>query len=409
MLVMFAISMVVIIACSGLAIDIGRMYVTRTEAQSFVDALALAKAAEYIGAREENADDVWKRYNFNNESFTNYEVGYASSPGGTYSTTVPAAGSGNLYVRATTTVDVPLLLLRVLVPDDVGTVTATAVAGLEQVTSMAEGGFPTGVREVSGGFQVGTPYTIRWDQSASANLQTVWSCIGNERALSIPDKIAATAKFLSGENPFPGEDCSAAVKPTKTTDKILADIYPPWCAGNATPPFLQSLYDADPSKFEDADSLFAWDGLYFKYGTSFIKEALAFGYQEQLLSVDGYITYAPGKEGEPIPSSLWDVVNADSDQSTQIGKNPSDYNYDRADNYRLIIVPVVESSTVTGAQNGSAKIVSFQPFILLVEDDYPWDEYDKKGNWCATYYGGIVIGPEVPSNQNGVWQLRLIS
>lgn len=396
---MFAVSMAVILACSGLAIDIGRMYVTRTEAQSFVDALALAKAAEYIGARQADASDVWKRYNFNNDSFDgHYTIGYSSTFGGTYGGTAPE--SGPVYVRATATVDVPLTLLKVLVPDDAASVSASAVAVVEQVTSLAEGGFPIGVRERPGGFDksdIGVSYTIRWDYDARDDLINTWAYVGLNigSGATLDQKLAATAQYLSGSDPFP----SAPKKPNIA----------PWCAGDATPEFLQYLLSLGINFSDPPDTLFRWDGLYYKVGTSFITESLAFGYQEQVLTVGGSITYAPGKEGEPVPSTIWDVVDADTNQTTQMGVNPPTY-LPSGNGYRLFIVPIVSSDTYMGEQNGAAAVTGLEAFVLQVRSDYPWDEYDKKGNWCATYYGAMELGTGAPVDQpNGIWRLRLVS
>ncbi len=391
-LVMFAISMVVIIACSGLAVDVGRMYVTRTEAQSFVDSLALAKAAEYIGERDENSGDVWKRYNFNTESFTNYEVGYSSSLGGTYSTEKPE--SGNVYVRATATVDVPLLLLRVLVPDDFGTVRATAVAGVERLTSAGEGTFPYAIRTPPSGpsgFVLDVPYTFRWGNNVSKDLEDAWKyVIANIPDAGLDAQLDATAEVLRGGNPFIGKN------PPNINE---------WCAGDATREFLMGLLGTGTSFDTVSGDLFSWNGGFFSGGTNTIVAAMAFGYQDQLVEEGDTISVATGVRQATVNELKW-VVSHDTDP-TSVTK--ATYLADPTGNgFRVIEVATVvfDTAYLKPGSGAVATVAAIEAFLLQPSGSYG----NPQSNWCATYYGGILAGSEGPIDQpSGVWVVKLIS
>lgn len=404
-LVMFAVAMVAILAGSGLAIDIGRMYVTRTEAQSFVDALALARAAEMIGSREPNAGDVWKLYNFNNESFDGADVtvDYSSSAGFGAGTVTPGPTAASLYVRARADVDVPLMLIRAVVPDEFATVSATAVAEVSQVTSLSEGSWPYTVRGIVGNFDtddIGTQYTFRWGNQAGADLMTAYNYVKNYRIANnmgteINAMLADTATILGGGNPF-ATPLTGQVKNINT-----------WCEGHATQEFLTLLNAADAFDDGIAPDAFSWTGSFFQGGTNDIVAAMAYGYQEIPVTVGEAVEVATGVRQATVNELEW-VINQDGEKTTNV---PSEYAASSLhNNMRVIIAPVVEAGTVflKPGSGATATIQSLAAFLLLVPAKTSYG--NPQSNWCAVYYGAVDANTKEPVERPaGVWRLRLIS
>lgn len=392
-LVLFAIAVVVLIASVGLAVDVGRMYVVRTEAQSFVDALALARLAEIVGARVPDGSDVWKRYDFDRETFGGAGVVLQYSAGSSFSagTFTTSPDSGTLYVRARATVPVPLSFLPVLVAERSRMVSAEAVAGLERITVMGAGGFPYAARSGIGGLVKGEQYTFRWGNNPSKDLQDAWDYVNRWMSDELLEtRLAATATVLGGGNPVSGRN-----PPNINT----------WCAGNATQQFVTALYNVDP--FEDGVSqdLFSWTGAYFQGGTRDIVDAMAAGYQDQVIVEGGQITVATGVR-QATQNELRRLIDYDSNQTTN---DPVLYDSVDPRDTRLIFSPVVSgigTAFLKPGSGASATVMTIEPFILRV----PSSDYGNPGsNWCAVYAGAREGGSGVPVNQgSGVWVLRLV-
>ncbi len=392
-LVLFAVAVVVLIASVGLAVDVGRMYVVRTEAQSFVDALALARAAEIVGARAPDGSDVWKRYDFDRETFGGAGVVLQYSAGSSFSagTFTTSPDSGTMYVRARATVPVPLSFLPVLVAERSRMVSAEAVAGLERITVMGAGAFPYAVRGGAGGLVKGEQYTFRWGNNVAKDVEDAWRYVNNNMSEApLETRLAATATVLGGGNPIPGRN-----PPNIST----------WCSGNATAQFVTALYYLDPFENGVSQDLFSWTGAYFQGGTREIMDAMAGGYQDQVVEEGGQISVATGVR-QATQQELRRMINYDTNQTT----NDPDL-YDSVDprNSRLIFSPVVSSVETAFLRPGagaSATVGAIEAFLLLV----PTGAYGNPGeNWCAVYAGAREGGSGVPVNHgSGVWVLRLV-
>jgi len=149
--VSFVILSIVLLGFIGLAVDAGRLYVSKTELQNAADACALAAAAALTGA---NADQLTAAENFGIATGTRNLVGMQDVPvtitpdqdvtfsqtlDGAYVTASAATGNElNMhYARCTLTEsNIPTVLIQVvnLLPGQnigAGTVRATAVASLE--------------------------------------------------------------------------------------------------------------------------------------------------------------------------------------------------------------------------------------------------------------------------------------
>src|SRR5947209_13813553 len=112
-LVTMALVIVGVFACSGLAIDVGRMFIAKNEAQAFCDASAMAAAGALDGtttgitrARALVTNSA-NRWNLGTASFTNAAVTFATTPAGPYLAN-PTSASGYMYARVTVTPSVDM-------------------------------------------------------------------------------------------------------------------------------------------------------------------------------------------------------------------------------------------------------------------------------------------------------------
>jgi Flp pilus assembly protein TadG len=175
-LVALTLGLVFLLGMAGLAIDIGRMYITKSEAQSFADSAAFAAALELDGTaagvtRAQTAvSNNPKKWEFQNDSFTGVTTSFASSAAGPFSTTPPNPPSGYYFARVQTSVSLPMYLMGPLAGQN-ASIAAAAVAGRAATTGTAGGEFPFSpyTRAASPdnaadpfGYQVGNQYTLRW-------------------------------------------------------------------------------------------------------------------------------------------------------------------------------------------------------------------------------------------------------
>lgn len=174
-LVALSLGLVFILGMSGLAVDIGRMYVTKSEAQSFVDSAAFSAALQLDGTaggitRALNAvNNNPKKWQFQNDSFTNVQTAFATASNGPW-VSVPGAPASYYFVQVQTTVSLPMYLIGALGSPN-STIAAGAVAGRTATTGVPGGEFPFSpyTRSASPdngadpfGYQVGNQYTLRW-------------------------------------------------------------------------------------------------------------------------------------------------------------------------------------------------------------------------------------------------------
>ena len=174
-LIALTLGLVFILGMSGLAVDVGRMYVTKSEAQSFVDSASFSAALQLDGTaagitRAQNAvaNDP-KRWQFQNDAFTNVQTAFGTSPNGPWVAN-PSPATNYYYAQVQTTVNLPMYLIGALGSTS-STIAAGAVAGRAGTTGVPGGEFPFSPYTRAGspdngsdpfGYQIGNDYTLRW-------------------------------------------------------------------------------------------------------------------------------------------------------------------------------------------------------------------------------------------------------
>lgn len=146
MLVATSLSLFFLMGVAGLAIDIGRMYITKAEAQAFADSAALTAATKLDGTSNgitnattaaTNDSDKWR---FDTTKFTSVSVSFSTSSTGSFVSS-PANASGYNFVQVYVSADLPMYLIRVF-SGPTAKVAASAIAGQSSVTSLNSGVFP---------------------------------------------------------------------------------------------------------------------------------------------------------------------------------------------------------------------------------------------------------------------------
>jgi Flp pilus assembly protein TadG len=190
-LVLMAISAFALFGIVGLAIDIGRMYVAKNEAQTFADAGAMMAGLQINGtaggimttAQLVAADT--NRYNLGNTAFTtsNAVLEYSIARTGPWVT--PAAASGApaaiTFARVTATAAVPLYFLPIVVSQTAVNIPGVAVSSqINIVPTASTRGMGTGLfpfapvaanpADATGnyGYSKGGYYTLEWGTKTDA-------------------------------------------------------------------------------------------------------------------------------------------------------------------------------------------------------------------------------------------------
>ena len=191
-LVATAVGMTVVLGAAGLAIDVGRAYVARSEVQAFADAAAIAAAAQLNGtsagitAAQSAAQNVPNKWNFGNSSISNPTIQFAQplvanaaqADPATW-TTAPATGSNYAFVQVTAGVDVPITLMQAVTSQATMHVTGTAQGGQVMVTTYMDGLLPfspivpNANDTVNYGYQTGQLYTLRYPSNGGQNAGNV--------------------------------------------------------------------------------------------------------------------------------------------------------------------------------------------------------------------------------------------
>jgi Flp pilus assembly protein TadG len=164
----------------GLTVDIGRMYITKNEAQTYADSAALAAVVELDGtnagldrARQAVTDNL-NRVNLGSQGLANSVVEFADSAAGPW-TANPLSAVNHRFVRVTASTPVPLLFLPAVVPTDSATVRSSAAGGQVQRDSFPDGTFPFSPfahNDIAPDFGLtpGEKHTLRWPSNPKVNV-----------------------------------------------------------------------------------------------------------------------------------------------------------------------------------------------------------------------------------------------
>ncbi|HXB69928.1 MAG TPA: pilus assembly protein TadG-related protein, partial [Candidatus Acidoferrales bacterium] len=136
-----SISMVFMLGVAGLAVDIGRMYITKNEAQAYVDSASLNAAIQLDGtsagitrATSALSRDTGK-WTFDTTAFSSVTTSFGTSSAGPFTATPPNPPTNYNYVQVAASVNLPMYLIRPL-SGPTATVGAAAVAGRRGVTTL---------------------------------------------------------------------------------------------------------------------------------------------------------------------------------------------------------------------------------------------------------------------------------
>jgi len=168
-----------VVGITGLAIDLGRLYVAKNETQTYVDSAALAAALELDGtsagfqrARDAVANSS-NQWNFGNNPFSGAQVEFSQNATGPWEAS-PMSAAGYRFVRVRAGVPVPMTFIRVVAEGATRPVNAEAVAGQVLVNGLSEGACPFSPLAHNGthpdyGLWNGGIFTLRWAANPKLN------------------------------------------------------------------------------------------------------------------------------------------------------------------------------------------------------------------------------------------------
>jgi Flp pilus assembly protein TadG len=172
-LLTMALTAVVLFAALGMAVDIGRMFIGKSEVQAFSDSASLSVAmlldgtTNGITAAQNAVANSANTWNLDTTKVTSYQLDFAQTAVGPWVTS-PNPATGYIYARVRGTVPVTLYFMGVLVPQKSQNVASLSVAGQIAQQSLGQGLGPyTAVGpdptdKTNFGLVPGNQYDIQW-------------------------------------------------------------------------------------------------------------------------------------------------------------------------------------------------------------------------------------------------------
>ena len=364
-LMTFAVSAVALFGALGMAVDIGRMFIAKTESQAFSDSAALAAALQLNGASSgitaaHNAvANNSNRWNFDSAALTNYTLTFGTSASGPWVSN-PSPATGYSYARVQATAPVNLFFIPVVVSVQTQNVISVSVAG--QVGST---GLPQGLG----------PFSAVGPTPSDPNFGLV---VGQEYDLQWPAYNGSRA------------GCTAL-----TPDQCF--VKPP-CSGDLASVTSMALVTQQWGA--------SVNGYWGSNANSTIDQEVLNVVQLQAVPVGGDIPMSSGNKSAEA-TALDTRVNEDGD----ITDNYPDYLSSSTRNgRRLIGVPVVTPTTVGGSAEG--QVLGYGSFLLLSNGNP--SNYYAAGNgndpFCAVYVGGYTQGGTGPAagGAGGYFKVKLV-
>ena len=172
-LLMMGAAAVALFGALGLAVDVGHMFIAKTETQAFCDSAAMAATLQLNGtsdgitAAQNAVANNSNNWNMDTARIPTYQVDFATSAAGPWSTN-PSPATGYIYARVQATAPVNLFFIPVVVSQQVQNVNSIAVGGqISDANSIPVGLGPlTAVgpnpNDPNFGLVVGQQYDIQW-------------------------------------------------------------------------------------------------------------------------------------------------------------------------------------------------------------------------------------------------------
>jgi Flp pilus assembly protein TadG len=348
----------------GLAIDVGHMFVAKTETQAFCDSAALAASLQLDGTSNgivaaqnavANSKNFW---NFDTAAITNYTLDFATSATGPWSTNPNAAGI--TYARVRATAPVSLFFIPVVVSQQSQNVNSLGVGG--QIPY--GGALPQGLGPFSAVGPDPTDPTGNFGLIPGGQYDIQWPAYNGSRA-----------------GCGPGNPDKCFVRPT--------------CA--------------DESKKSKQEVVAQWgasvNGYWGSNNNRTIDQEVLDVIQLQSVDIGSDIVMTNGNKNAEA-TALDTRVNEDGDiiDNTATAYFTSDTKNLR----RLIALPIVTPVLVGGVAEGY--VLQYGSFLLL-SNGSPSNYYASgSGNdpFCAVYVGGYTQGGSSGSGKAGYYQAKLV-
>jgi Flp pilus assembly protein TadG len=332
---MMAIASIALLGVLGMAVDIGRMFIAKTETQAYCDSAALAAALALDGTSTgislaqtavANSANTW---NLNTTKVANPTLTFATSSSGPWSSN-PSPATGYIYASVSATVPLKLYFIPVVVGSTTQNVTSGAVAAQVSITSFPQGlapysGVSTNTTPPNFGLVVGNSYDIQWPASNAGGFITP-PCAG--------DSLASQQAVLNNWGSTSG-----------------------YWGASSNSVIQQEILDAIQT------------------------EPLSVGTNIQPILTNGQ------KQSEA--GYLDDRVNQDI--STDLSNTPSGYMSSTHNGRRLLPVPIIDPTSTS-----TTTVIGYGSFLLLANKTPNSDYYKKNTNgnsaFCAIYAGPYQVG-----------------
>ncbi len=352
-LIATSVSAIAMVGMVGVAVDIGRMYITKNEAQCFADSSSIAAALQLDGTTtgitdaRHAAETNTNRWNFGLSAFPAPTVDFAQAEAGPW-VSAPNPASGFRFARVQVHADAKLFFLPVVVSRNTTTIKARSVAAQVPRTRFREALFPFSPFAHNGtgpnfGLTPGVMYTLRWPTNPTLG---------------------------SGHN---GNNSNI-------------------CAGDR----VQSVVDLANAQ-GGSERGFIEDN-----SASMIRATIVDDYQSVIRSVGDLVSMTGGAKQTEL-DALLTRINQDTDSTSNTFAD-----YIRNGHYngrRIVACPINDGGTPPGTNN---RIVGIGAFFLKRTGDY-----GNGGNqaWCAEYIGPWVQGSTkqgAGDGQHGSFVVRLV-
>lgn len=328
-LVTAGIMLLVLVGALGLVFDLGRLYIFKSEAQTWADSAAIRAALCLDGTRNgltlaaTSALSTPGKWGFSSTAFTTGTAVFSTSPNGPWANAATAPLL-SIYARVNVTVPARLMFLPALVSTQVADVAARSTAAQVAKNTFTEGLFPFSpyAHNSTGpnfGLDSGTLYTLRWP---------------------------ANPKLGNGSNICSGDRIEAV--------KSLADA-----AGGSERGYIEDT------------------------SASLIATTIIDDYQSITRTVGDLVNMTGGAKQSQL-NSLQTRISQDSDTTSMTYAEYVAGN--RGNGRRIVAVPINDGGTPAGMNN---RIVGIGSFFLYPTGEYGTGGGQA---WCAEYIGSWVQG-----------------